>query len=310
MSGHLRFGFAAFLLVAGFATPAASNVLTDFFSLKSGPEEPAAAPAPAAEACLQQPGKSTAAGQRWVYRYDGHRKCWFQAEESTALAKKPLRRQAARQRVAAPEENEPAPRGQKVVEDARAELQSSAPAEAPQPVPPAPTLRMVRTVPVRMATADAAAMVPPAPVLARPASDQPTSDQPTPRRVDVEKLLADAPAASDEVTSAPPASPIAGPGAMTGGGEDWTTSWLGVLLMALGVVALLSASRPLWRALWPVLFPDSGTDLSDIAYDGRNDLSFGRIAAHRPPPGEMSFSERSLRMVVAGSRDPLVSAKP
>jgi len=234
MSGHLRFRFAAFFLVAGFSTPAASNVLTDLFSPKPAPE----APAPAPEECLRQPGTSTAPGQRWVYRYDGPRKCWFQAEENTALARKPVRRQAARQRVAAREENDSAPRRQEAVEDARAEVLSSPP--APRPTPPEPTLKMVRTVRVT----DGAAMVPSAPVLDRPASDQPTPDEPTPRRVDVERLLADSPAASDEVASAPSATPIAGPGATL---EAWMTPRLGVLLMMLGGVALLSASLlPAW----------------------------------------------------------------
>src|SRR5262249_1147964 len=131
MSGHLRFGFAAFFLVAGFSTPAASNVLTDLFAPKPAPEAAAAASAPAQVECLRQPGTSTAPGQRWVYRYDGHRKCWFQAEENTAAAKKPVRRQAVRSR-AAPDEEEAAPRRQtepkeqkeKAVENAHAELVS------------------------------------------------------------------------------------------------------------------------------------------------------------------------------------------
>jgi hypothetical protein len=282
MSGHLRFVFAAFFLVAGFSTPAASNVLTDLFSPKPAPEAAAAAPAPVPEECLRQPGTSTAPGQRWVYRYDGHRKCWFQAEENTALARKPVRRQAARQRVAAPEENESAPRRQELAEDARAEMLSSPPAEAPQPTPPEPPLKMVRTVRVT----DAAAMVPPMTALDRLASDQPTPDQPTPRRVDVERLLEDSPAASDEVASTPSATLIAGPGATM---EVWVTPRFGVLLMMLGGVSLLSASRKLRRVLWPVRSRDTGTELLDIVYDGRNDLSFGRIAAHRPAPCETEF---------------------
>jgi hypothetical protein len=284
MSGHLRFGFAAFLLVAGFSTPAASNPLTDLFSPKPAPEAATAAPAPAPEECLRQPGTSTAPGQRWVYRYDGHRKCWFQAEEGTALAKKAVRRQAARQRVAAPEENEAAPRRQKAeaVEAAHAELLSSSPAETPQSTPPSPTLKMVHTVRVT----DAAAMVPPAPLLDRPASDQPTPDQPTSRRVDVEKLLAESPAASDEVASAPAATRAAGLSATMG---DWIIPRLGVLLIALGLLAVLSSSRTLRRALWPVRFPDSVRELSDIVYNGRNDLSIDRIAAHRPAPHATEF---------------------
>jgi hypothetical protein len=287
VSSHLRSGFVAFFLVAGFSTPAASNVLADFFSPKAAPEESAAAAAPAQEECLPQPGKSTAAGQHWVYRYDGRRKCWFQAAEETALAKKPVRHRVARRSVTAPEEDKPAPRQRKDVEDARAELLSSAPEQTPQPAPSAPKVTIVRTVPVRVA--DAAGQIPPAPVLATRGADQLTPDQPAPRRVDVESLLAKAPAASDEVASASPATPIAGPVAQTGGGEDWTASWLGALLIALGGVALLSSSRTLRRALWPVRFLNSRTEPSVIAHGGRNDPAFGRSASHRPASGETSF---------------------
>ena len=274
MSYRLRFGYAAFLFVAGFSTPAASDPLTDLFSRNAAPEAATAAPAPASAqgACLPQPGRSTAAGQHWVYRYDGHRKCWFQAEAGRALARKPVR-----QRVAAPEENGSAPRKEEAVEDAHAEMPSSTPTQASQATPPAPEIKLVKVVPVRIA--GAAALVPPAPALAKPAADQVTSNQPTlPRQVNVETLLADAPAASDEVAAAPLATPVAVAGAMTGGGGAWTTNWLGVLLMALGFVALLSASRTLRRALWPGRFRKSRTEFSAIAHDGRNGLSFGRSA--------------------------------
>jgi hypothetical protein len=285
VSSHLRSAFVAFFLVGGFSTPAASNVLTDFFSPKAAPEESAAAAAPAQEECLQQPRKSTAAGQHWVYRYDGRRKCWFQTAED-ALAKKPVRHRVARRSVTAPEEDKPATR-KKDVEDARAELLISAPEETPQPAPPAPKLTIVHTVPVRVA--DAAGQVPPEPVLATRGGDQLMPDQPAPRRVDVESLLAKAPAASDEVASASPATPIAGPGSQTGGDEDWTASRLGALLMALGGAALLSSSRTLRRALWPVRFLNFRTEPSVIAHGGRNDPSFGRSASHRPASGETSF---------------------
>jgi hypothetical protein len=151
---------------------------------------------------------------------------------------------------------------------------------------------MVHTVPVQVA--DAAAQVPPVLVpttlgVDQPASSQPASDQSRPPQVDVDMLLAEAPAASDEVASA-------APGATTGGGEDWMASWLGALLMALGGVALLSSSDTLRRALWPVRFPDSGTERSVIAHGGLNDLSFGRSASHRPAPGESSFSTATRRV--------------
>lgn len=298
MSGHVRFGFAALLVIA-FSTPAASNPFTDLFSPSPAPEPAPAAPAPAsaADACLPQPGTSTAPGQHWVYRYDGHRKCWFQAEASTALARKPVHRHAARQRAAAPDDTESAPGRQKAVEDARDELLSSAPAQTPQPAPsapepkvadaapvpatgaaaqdpPAPAPRVVHTIAVPVT--GAAAQVPPPPVVAGPAADQSAPGQPALRQVDVEKLLADAPAASDEVTSAPPATGVAAPGAETGDGGSAMTSgsvptrWLGVLLMALGFAALLSSSRTLRRALWP-----------------------SRARAHHPEKGASAFQKHA-----------------
>jgi hypothetical protein len=285
MSGHLRFGFAAFL-VAAFSTPAASNSITDLFSPNPAPVATAAVPAPAPEACLRQPGPADSGGH-WVYRYDGHRKCWFEAAEDGAVARKAARH-VARQPVAAPEEDASAPRRQKAVEDARAELVNSAPAQASEPAPPEPTVKVVHTVPVRLT--DAAGPVPPAAVRAEPVltesvlaksalaksgADQLTPDQPAPRRVDVEALLAQAPAAGGEVAAAPPATPIAAPTAKTGGGEGGTASWLGVLLMALGSAALLGSSRTLRRAVWPVRFPDSRTELPVIAHDGRDEPSFG-----------------------------------
>jgi hypothetical protein len=274
VSSHLRPAFAAFLVVAGFSTPASSNAFTDLFSPAAAPEEQAAAAAPAKEECLPQPGRSTAQGQRWVYRYDGHRKCWFQAAEETALAKKPARHLAARRSVTAPEQDTSAPRKQEDVGDARAEMVNAAPEQTPQPAP-TPKLTVVRTVRVT----DAEALVPAAPVLDTSGAGQPTPDQPAPRRVDVEQLLSEAPAASSEVASAPPASPIAAPGAKTGGVVEWMASRLGVLLIVLGGAALLISSLPLWRALWPVRFPDSRTELPDMAHDRRRDPSFGeRIA--------------------------------
>ena len=272
VSSHLRSGIAGFFLVAGFSTPAFSNAFTDLFSANAAPAQSTAAAAPAKEECLPQPGRSTAAGQHWVYRFDGQRKCWFQAAEETALARKPVRHRLERRSVAASEEDKPAPRQQKDVEDAHAEMLSSAPEQTPQPAPSEPKLTIVHTVPVRVG--DAAAMVPPAPDLDKPGADQLTPDQP--RRLDVETLLAKAPAASEEVASAPPATPVAAPTAKTGGGEDGMTSWLGVLLMALGGTALLASSRPLRRPLWPVRFWNSRTELPVVAHDGRSDPSFGQ----------------------------------
>ena len=87
--------------------------------------------------------------------------------------------------------------------------------------------------------------------VAKPSNDQLTPDRPTLRQVDVETVLAAAPAASDAVAaSVPPATPVAVP--ITKSGDDgpgWTPAWLGVLLIALGLVSLLSSSRTLREAV-------------------------------------------------------------
>jgi hypothetical protein len=244
MSGHLRCRLAAFLLLAGLSTsPAYSN---PFAALINAAPGDATAPAPAEEACLPQPGKSTADGRHWVYRFDGHRKCWFQAAEGAA-GKKPMHHPAAKQRVAAPEENGSAVGNQKAI--ARAELLHSAPAETSQPTPPARELNVAAPVPAM----GAAALVPSTPVVANPSSDQFTPDHPTPRQVDVETLLAAAPSPSDTVASSVPSgSAVAVPIAEASNDRrGWTATWLGVLLMALGVVvSLLSSSRIL---RWPAI---------------------------------------------------------
>jgi hypothetical protein len=252
MSGHLRFGFAAFVLLAGLSTsPAYSNPIADMFPAFSNPfagvfnaaPQQTPAPAPAEEECLSRPGKSTADGQRWVYRFDGRRKCWFQAAEETAV-KKPVRHRVTKSRVADPEENEAARRKRKAVVDARAELLRSPPEETSQPTRPAPELKVVDAASV-MATATAA-YVPPAAIESR-ATDQPTPDLSTSRQVDVETLLAAAPASSNPVAaSVPSAAPVAFPAeAADDDGLGSMATWLGVLLMALGLVAVLGSSRTL-----------------------------------------------------------------
>lgn len=245
MSGHLRFCYAALALLAGFSTsPASSNPIADLFSFT--PKQPAT-PAPAeAEECLSRPGKSTAAGQRWVYRREGHRKCWFQAAEETPV-KRQVSRRAAKPRVAVSEENvvseeNDAARKRRAVVDARAELLRPAPMETSQPTRPAPEPRVADASSV-LATA-IAAFVPPASV-ENLATYQPTPDRRTPRQVDVEMLLAAAPADRGAVAaSVPPAAPAAIPIVEAADdGQGWMATWLGALLMALGLVAVLGSSR-------------------------------------------------------------------
>jgi hypothetical protein len=241
MSGHLRFCFGAFVLLAGFSSsPASSNPIADWFNVT--PKQPAApASAEAEEECLSRPGKSTAPGQHWVYRLEGRRKCWFQTAEETAV-KRQVRRRAAKPRVAVSEENAAGRRQRKAVVDARAEMLRSAPAETSQPERPAPQLKMADAASV-LATA-VAAFVPPVP-LENLATAQPTPDRRTPRQVDVETLLAATPALSGSVAaSVPSAASVVVPLAEAADDwRDWTATWLGALLMALGLVSVLGSSR-------------------------------------------------------------------
>jgi hypothetical protein len=240
MSGHLRFCFPAFVLFAGLSTsPAYSNSFADFFNYNSAPQQ-ATVPAAAKEECSPLPGKSTA-GLRWVYRLDGHRKCWFQAAEEIAV-KKQVRYRAAKPPVAAPAETESTQRKRKAVVDARAELLRSAPAETSLPMRSAPELKVVDAAPVL--AAGAAAIVPPAPI-EKLAVDRLTPDHRTKRQVDVETLLAATPATRDAVAaSVPTAVPVAFLIAEEiDDGRGWTTTWLGVLLMAVGLVSVLGSSR-------------------------------------------------------------------
>jgi hypothetical protein len=190
---------------------------------------------------LPRPGTSTADGQRWVYRSEGRRKCWFQAAEGTATVKQVRDRRAAKTRVAAAEENEAAQRKRKAVMDARAELMRSVPAETSQPPRPAPELNVVDAAPVP--ATGAAAFVPPPPVASR-STDRLTPDQPTPHRLDEATLLAAAPAPSDSVVvSVPPAAAATSPIAEAADdGQGWMATWLGVLLMALGLAFVLGSS--------------------------------------------------------------------
>ena len=168
---------------------------------------------------MPRPGKSTAAGQRWVYRFDGHRKCWFQTAQGIATVKKQVRHSAAKPLVAVPEENETAPPKQNAVVDARAELLRSAPAEASQPTRLAPEFKVVDAASV-LATGPAA-FVPLAPVEKR-ATDQLTPDHATPRVVDVKTLLAAA-GPSDAVAASVPPAPVAFP--VAGAADDGRAGW-------------------------------------------------------------------------------------
>lgn len=136
MSGHLRFCYTAFALLAGLSTSSAfSASLSELFN--AGPAT-APARASAESECLTRPGKSTADGLHWVYRVEGQRRCWFQVAEGTETVKKLVQQRATKHRVATAEENKTAARERKAVGDARAELPRSAPADTSQPGPSVP----------------------------------------------------------------------------------------------------------------------------------------------------------------------------
>jgi hypothetical protein len=241
MFGHLRSCFAAFLLAGLSVSPASSNAFTDLFSAgsKEAPapaSKEAAAPAPTQQECLPQPGKLAADGQRWVYHSDGRRKCWFQT--AAGAARKPLHHYVVKRRVTSRERREAAL--PKADADARAEVLRSAPAEMSQPTPSASEqLKVADAIPAA-ATTEAPASV------AGSATDQQTPDPSAPRVVRVEMLRV-SPEAGDTIgSSAPPAIPVAFHPAETGDdGWGWAASRLGLLLIALGLVALLGASLPM-----------------------------------------------------------------
>ncbi|WP_156944465.1 hypothetical protein [Bradyrhizobium sp. Ec3.3] len=249
MSGHLRvFCSAAFLLLAGLSTsPALSNPFSGLLG-QADPVE-ASPPAPSNSDCASQPGKSSAEGQHWVYRFDGRRKCWFQAAEGTLIGKKSVRHQAAKH-AAPSKKSEAAPRSGKVAVDARAELLPSAPTDANRHAPSAPELKVADASPV-VAT-EAPALAPSEPGIARLPADRLTPLDPKGGQVDVEMLLAAMPADGDAVV--PPTAPaVAVPAAEAGeDGLGWTATLLGVLLMAMGLVVLLSSSRALRRGVLTV----------------------------------------------------------
>jgi hypothetical protein len=233
MSGHLQSCFVAFVLTGLSISPASSNPFTDLFNNLGSRE--ATKPADTREECLPRPGKLAANGRRWAYHLEGRRKCWFQtAETAVASVKKRVHHYTLTQRVTARERREAVLRKRKADVDARAELRRSIPAAVSQPTPPAPELEITDTTSVTVV--GAAAIMPPAPV-AESTTDRLTPDRPTPRGVDLETIRV-SPSANDTITL-----PVR-PTTSRADGWGWTATWLGSLLMALGLVSLLSPSLP------------------------------------------------------------------
>lgn len=240
MSGYLRMCFVSLVLVETLSTgPASSNPLADIFNTAA--PQPTVTSPPQAE-CLGRPGNSTPDSLHWVYRMDGHHKCWF-LTEGVAKVKKAVRRRVAKDNTASLDEHGTTrPRQQNGVVDARAELLRSAPAEPSQP--PQPEVNV----------ADAASDLDPGTTLMSAAAiaehGQPTHSVPS--QVDVEQPLAAA-RADDVVTSSEPPTIPNGLLVLTAEARHEAPSrmatWLGVLLMMLGMLSILSSSRSLRHAV-------------------------------------------------------------
>lgn len=171
-----------------------------------------------------------------------HHKCWF-LTEGAAKVKKTVRRRVAKDNTAGLDENGTTRPRQSGVVDARAELLRSAPAEPSQP--PYPEVK------VADATSDldtGTTLMSAAPIVEH--GRWPTHSVPS--QVDVEQPLAVAPANDVVTSSEPPTIPI-GVHVLTAGARNQapsrTATWLGVLLMILGVLSILSSSRSLRDAV-------------------------------------------------------------
>jgi len=233
MSGYLRFCFAGLVSVGTLSSaPASSNPLADIFNTAS--PQPAVTSPPQAE-CQGSPGNSTPDGQHWVYRMDGHRKCWF-LTDGTAKVKKTVRRRGAQDRPPNLAENGAAEPRHSAVVDAHAEMLRSAPAEPSRP------LASVFKVADAASTGAGPAMTSAAPV-AGLHSNQLTADRSVPDQVDVEQLLAAVAADSPQTMPADARIPE-----MPGEPRSWT-AWFGVLLLTLGGFSILSSSRMLRHTL-------------------------------------------------------------
>jgi hypothetical protein len=251
MSGHWRYCTAAFLVLAGFSTtPALPNPLTDLLSPAAKEDTP---PAPARMECAQQPGKSTA-GQHWVYRLNDHRKCWYQADETSISVKRLIRHHYATRPVVAPEHND-AELHTKAVMDARAQLLSAAQANARQSSAATPEVVDTDDSAPASEIATPAPKTPiAAPIAVQPTMDQLPSDHITTRSAHAEMLLAAASSSVEDpaVSSVLPAIPDTPPRSDADHREF--TNWVGMVLIALGLI-FLAGSLLASRFLTPKVAP-------------------------------------------------------
>jgi len=238
MSGSLRLCFVSFVLLESLTAPASSNPLADLFNTAAAPS-PVTSPAQAE--CVGRPGNSAPDGQHWVYRLDGHRKCWFLSEGTVKVKK--IARRAPKSATAGLDESGTERSRQSGVLDARAELLRSAPALPSQP--PRAQFKVVDADPDRGASTALASAA-----LIAQHSRQTMSFEQNQNQVDVEQLLAAAPA-NDVVTSSELQSVPVGLRLAKADGEatSRTATWLGVLLMMLGVLSILSTSRSVRHAV-------------------------------------------------------------
>jgi len=219
MSGYLRFCFAGLVFVGTLSSaPASSNPLADIFNTAA--PQPAVTSPPQAE-CLGRPG-------------------WF-LTEGTAKVKKTVRRRVAKDSTASLDENGAVRPRQSGVVDARAELLRSAPAEPSHPE--------VKVADAADDLGTGSALMSAAPIAEH--GRRPTPAHSVLSQVDVEQLLATAPTVNDAVTSfGPPAVPT-GVGIAEARNEapSQTATWLGALLMMLGMFSILRSSRSLRHAV-------------------------------------------------------------
>lgn len=238
MSRHLQACLRSFVVLAAVSiSPAYGDPLIDFLGLNAASQDAVASTATQPQ-CLALPGSPTE-GLRWVYRRDGHRKCWFQTDEQSA--KKQVRRRIAKPLVGIPAESE---RKRKAVVDARAELIRSAAVETPPQLRAGPEINTVDDAPFK--------------AIDPPSKEQPTIQQPAVvpyvgQQVVLETLPADAPSATDEVPGSaakpkPATFPVA---AQVDDEQGRMATSLGVLLMALGLICLLASGRSLRADLPP-----------------------------------------------------------
>ena len=197
---------------------------------------------------MLQPGKSMA-GKHWVYRVDGHRKCWFQADEATVSVRRQIQLHAAKRSAIVAGENEAASRKRAAL-DARAQLLSATSTGAPQATAPAPQTIDTASVPASEATTP----VREAPTAAWPTTDQVTPDRATRPSVDVETLLAAS--ALDQDTPASSTPPPTQDAPSVASSDDWElkAARVGMLLIVLGF-AFLFGSLLVSRFLDPGVTP-------------------------------------------------------